>query len=67
MKIGTKKVKIPHKYALTKELWLIVAIKVLIIFVLWELFFSHPASDHIKTDAAVAAHMYSLPVKKIKE
>lgn len=64
--MGARKMKLPHKYTLTKELWIIVLVKALIIFALWEVFFSHPASDHIQTDAAVAAHVYSVPIAKIK-
>ena len=56
-----KRDKIPGKYALTKELWIVVAIKGLIIWGIWAAFFSHPASEHIKTDSAVAAHVFQSP------
>lgn len=54
-----QKERLPGKFALTKELWIIVFIKLLVIFALWQLFFADPASHHIKTDEAVAAHLYS--------
>jgi len=63
-----KRISIPKKYTLTKELWIVVTIKAMVIYAIWALFFSHPASDHIKTDEAVAQHFYqSVPVSQDRQ
>jgi len=54
--------RIPGKFALTKELWLVVLVKALCLIALWQFFFSRPASEHIKTDSAVASHVYGQAV-----
>ena len=47
---------IPHQNRLTKEVSIVLILKLIFIFLLWTLFFSHPLAKHIN-DSKFAEHL----------
>jgi hypothetical protein len=53
----SKRIKLPTKWALSKELTVIISVKVLLILLIWRVFFYHPAIDQLNTKS-VGQHFY---------
>ena len=56
MKQKSKTAAIPHKHRLTKEMGIILALKLILIFLIWAVCFSNPPAKHIN-DTRFAEHL----------
>lgn len=54
----------PKKNILWKDITKVLIIKGILFFILWLVFFSHPASDHINNNKVFVDHLLSQPTTK---
>jgi len=53
-----KLIRLPKKYALTKELWIILTVKCCLLFLIWKIFFANPVENYV-TESSIAQHLYN--------